>query len=259
MCRPLQAAGPTCLHGGKNWPFTWNQQILPANFHIIRNIFFSSKPRAFPRPPEAPPRRTAASWTHFVFIQQHKVSLSTIVLRDNCDKRNKERGTVRSLWQARTKLGRLPLSPLWSHQQQIKQQTTNKTTHWDDLNQGCCRGSLSSSVCLVFFSFFFFCAPHTNNEANIQTNKQTNTAPTTLWVTVSLHRVSFFPFFSIFFSSPFPPTHTSLRHTSVLCNFPAVWRTRVKARRRRRLWTRARRFSVSRCSQILSDCYTPAN
>lgn len=229
MCRPLQAAGPTCLHGGKNWPFTWNQQILPANFHIIRNIFFSSKPRAFPRPPEAPPRRTAASWTHFVFIQQHKVSLSTIVLRDNCDKRNKERGTVRSLWQARTELGRLPLSPLWSHQQQIKQQTTNKTTHWDDLNQGCCRGSLSSSVCLVFFSFFFFVLlTLTTKQTYKQTNKQTQLPQPCEWLLafiVFLSSLSFLFFFLLLF---LPLTHHSDKHqccvTSPLFDEPVLKR-----------------------------------
>lgn len=229
MCRPLQAAGPTCLHGGKNWPFTWNQQILPANFHIIRNIFFSSKPRAFPRPPEAPPRRTAASWTHFVFIQQHKVSLSTIVLWDNCDKRNKERGTVRSLWQARTELGRLPLSPLWSHQQQIKQQTTNKTTHWDDLNQGCCRGSLSSSVCLVFFSFFFFVLlTLTTKQTYKQTNKQTQLPQPCEWLLafiVFLSSLSFLFFFLLLF---LPLTHHSDKHqccvTSPLFDEPVLKR-----------------------------------
>lgn len=229
MCRPLQAAGPTCLHGGKNWPFTWNQQILPANFHIIRNIFFSSKPRAFPRPPEAPPRRTAASWTHFVFIQQHKVSLSTIVLWDNCDKRNKERGTVRSLWQARTELGRLPLSPLWSHQQQIKQQTTNKTTHWDDLNQGCCRGSLSSSVCLVFFSFFFFVLlTLTTKQTYKQTNKQTQLPQPCEWLLafiVFLSSLSFLFFFLLLF---LPLTHHSDTHqccvTSPLFDEPVLKR-----------------------------------
>lgn len=229
MCRPLQAAGPTCLHGGKNWPFTWNQQILPANFHIIRNIFISSKPRAFPRPPEAPPRRTAASWTHFVFIQQHKVSLSTIVLRDNCDKRNKERGTVRSLWQARTELGRLPLSPLWSHQQQIKQQTTNKTTHWDDLNQGCCRGSLSSSVCLVFFSFFFFVLlTLTTKQTYKQTNKQTQLPQPCEWLLafiVFLSSLSFLFFFLLLF---LPLTHHSDTHqccvTSPLFDEPVLKR-----------------------------------
>ena len=73
LCRPLQAAEPTWREQKKNWLFTWNQQILPANFHIIRNIFFlPSRPRAFPR--TFPPGRTAASRSHFCFFIPHTQS-----------------------------------------------------------------------------------------------------------------------------------------------------------------------------------------
>lgn len=146
------------------------------------------------------------------------------MMQYNYDKREREReketrkqgGDGLLLWQARTHKEVL-LVTLWRRSLVgNKQKTTNKTTHQDDLNQCCCIRSLSCS----FLSCFLFFA---------QTTKQTNTAPTTSCVTVSLH-LSSFSFFSLLFlfCSFCPPTQTSLRHTSALCNLPAVWWSHVK-------------------------------
>jgi len=95
--------------------------------------------------------------------------------------------------------------------------TTNKPKKKEDNSLGWSKSGRwntswsSCSCCLVLRLVFVL---HTNSK-NKQASRSHNLCE---WLLAFIH----------FFFIPFPPTQTSLRHTSASCNYPAVWWSGVK-------------------------------
>lgn len=220
---------PLDLHvytAGKKRLFTWNQRILPANFHIIRNIFFSLKPRAFP-PPRLPPDEQHPGRILFLSSNTkfHRAPWSSRIIATRGTRKGEGPVTVAGKDRIGTSFPVTPLKP-----PAADKTTDNKQDNTLGWSKSGMLQRLPVLKCLphFFFSFFFVLLTPTTKQTYKQTNKQTKLPQPCEWLLafiVFLSSLSFLFFFLLLF---LPLTHHSNTHqccvTSPLFDEPVLKR-----------------------------------